>query len=66
MSARDFGECADCKFWGAIGVSKQIGDCQKYPPKAFPPPKGSDVGVLTVWPMTEEGDWCGEFEAANE
>lgn len=61
MSAKDFGECADCKFWqraNSGAMPNESGWCSRYPPRA------NEIGVGT-WPTTYEGDWCGEFKASK-
>jgi len=47
--------CNRCAWWGDLGVDG-IGQCRRYAPR--PRTGSSDV----IWPITEEFDYCGEFE----
>lgn len=38
------------------------GQCHRHPPRAIPVPCGDGWLVQTVWPVTADGDWCGDFQ----
>jgi len=56
--------CANCKFWKR--VAQHVGQCKKNPPSAgvamITNNEGTSVPqVLSFWPQTAEGDFCGEW-----
>ena len=51
--------CRDCRFWVEIGLPHK-GVCHRHAPQPLTT-KGSE-NVAPQWPLTMEGDWCGEFE----
>lgn len=46
--------CDRCAWWEGLGDG--IGQCRRYAPR----PRTSHADV--VWPITEEHEFCGEFE----
>lgn len=56
--------CKTCRFWDG----RFSGICRKYPPKVIiVDVERKDTKVYhqkqTLWPDTDEDDWCGEWEA---
>jgi hypothetical protein len=53
--------CAHCVYWKAEHISNQptAGHCHRYPPGVFVNP--SSGTVVQKFPMTERGQWCGEW-----
>lgn len=56
-------QCKDCKFW----YEEQGGTCRFQPPypAVVPLPAVQEKGIipfLTIWPMTQPGDVCSQFE----
>lgn len=52
----EIGHCTDCKFWAGTTHGNQFSaECRAHPP-AYTTVKN------TVWPHTQAGDWCGEFQ----
>jgi len=47
--------CAHCAWWAELG-GDGIGQCRRYAPR----PRTSTDQV--VWPITEQYEYCGEFE----
>lgn len=66
MTAVDISVCGNCRFWrvdnntppqqGDYG-SYQVGWCYRYPPISQTPDVKS-----RYWPLTYDGDWCGEWQ----
>jgi len=59
-------QCLACRFWSETvkdGVGIQTGQCQRRSPVPFFE-DDADGGVLHWgrWPITEDTDWCGDFE----
>ena len=54
MSKQDGDGCCTCQWWADLGDG--IGQCRRYAPR----PRSSTDQV--VWPVTEEYDFCGEWE----
>ena len=54
LTVNDDNICANCAYWADLGDG--IGQCRRYAPR----PRTSTDQV--VWPITEEHDYCGEFE----
>jgi hypothetical protein len=59
-------ECQTCRFWHEI--RKDYGECRRLPP----PPiqvRSDDVAATTrlrtLWPVTQDIDFCGEFSARS-
>lgn len=44
--------CQSCRYW--VPLSAQAGRCHRLPPVAVPAESAS-------FPVTQNGDWCGEF-----
>ncbi len=62
--------CANCRFWHAI--DSDAGECRRYPPQLASTDKQQatveewteDGWHMTgAWPWTDDGGWCGEWEA---
>ena len=51
--------CDGCHYWQRVGTrvkaDKPYGDCRLNPPVL-------DFEGDSVWPTTEDDDWCGHFE----
>lgn len=53
------GRCNGCIHWVEIPEKTFVGECRRYPPK--PQEKLKHV----VWPVTNDYDWCGEYESKD-
>ena len=59
--------CDKCKFW-EIGT----GRCHRLSPRPSTPREAINQTMgewdqdLSVWPITSESDWCGEFQAKTQ
>ena len=74
--------CGLCRFWpqypyaevnnipDAGDAGNGQSDCRRYAPKAFHEATRGDypspMEVVSRWPRTRSGDWCGEFEPRPE
>lgn len=59
--------CAGCAYWRPDRVGDRDagwGQCRRMPP-AMPPIQDDKIVHVGVWPHTQEGDWCGEWAAAQ-
>lgn len=65
-------ECGNCRFWQGrelVDEPNRDGPCRRYPPvrdDSVSNDQGEFVGenaVFWVVPSTNQGDWCGEWEA---
>ena len=62
--------CRTCRYWRTGGrgdTGRPDGDtgwgqCRRMPP-ALPLVRDDKLLLVGVWPHTEEGDWCGEWQA---
>ena len=64
--------CETCKYWQPVGGREKLGECRINPPVA------NLYGVLGsfnrdalrrnvgLFPITEPGDWCGQWTANPE
>lgn len=53
--------CLACVFWVEAterGDTARNGVCRRMPPQIL---YDQEDGPLCLWPVTEDGDWCGEF-----
>ncbi len=50
-------KCASCVFFLA-DAKESFGECRRYPPATFP----DDEGIGFSFAITEESQWCGEFQ----
>jgi len=60
-NATSSGTCAVCRFWQMSGSHR--GQCRYSPPQSRVI-GGMDADLIelcTVWPLTNEHDWCGRF-----
>lgn len=60
MSLPNKETCVGCIFWEHqpdiyMKDGKRFGQCRHNPPVVMTAPK-----ILTRWPLTADGDWCGE------
>ncbi len=60
------GICKDCKWWDYIDSENVdntggFGECKRNAPLPYHIPD-SNVGISVKWPVTDDDDWCGEFE----
>lgn len=63
--------CETCRYWNHDGREPQHGDtqgdCRRYPPVIVPTFDIDTTGeVSSAWcyhPVTDNGDWCGEWQA---
>jgi len=53
--------CGNCTYWNAVEGKK--GECRRQPPQAISFKVDDSVQFQTLFPATEESDWCGEFSA---
>lgn len=53
--------CQDCRFWESTHEAHGdvIGECRRNAPRVLL--SSRVVTELTVWPLTDEDSWCGEF-----
>lgn len=56
--------CDKCEWWVKHPGYDNQGQCHRNSPVAFRsiPGEDSPFGVA-IWPMVNEGSWCGEFKA---
>ena len=60
--------CEACIYWEYDGISGRTADtsgqgwCRRNPPVVVTPKEGWD----TVWPLTFDSDWCGEFKMVKK
>ena len=50
--------CKNCYFWEE-GLN--CGDCHRYPPVINFDVQDEEIGYETLYPITTQDDWCGEF-----
>lgn len=55
--------CETCRFWDTSTESAHAepdttATCRRRPPAV------DDRTGLAMWPMTQDSDWCGEWESA--
>lgn len=56
--------CANCLYWATTnGEAATEGLCRIHPPVAA---LTQDSEVWTIWPSTDDTDWCGEWEAGDQ
>lgn len=60
--------CGDCKWWcgGSLwrdGKAHNPFSCRRNPPVVVMSPSGYSQ---TTWPLTDGGDWCGEFTKRSD
>lgn len=56
--------CGSCLFWRAEKSEDRPlgwGQCRRMPP-TMPPIEDDKLVHVGVWPHTQEGDWCGEWQ----
>ncbi|MEK6238461.1 MAG: hypothetical protein N2C14_27400 [Planctomycetales bacterium] len=58
--------CDRCRFWETDGQRLNKGKCRRYAPGFHPHQTVYEFGGMDpsegIWPETEEGEWCGEFQ----
>jgi hypothetical protein len=55
-------KCIDCRYWHAVPDDRATtirGQCRAHPPVIQGPPHS----IVSMWPLTADFDWCGEFAA---
>ena len=52
--------CRSCRSWCPLAGNPDQGECRRYAPR---PAISNSVHMLAGWPVTNSGDWCGEFTA---
>lgn len=52
--------CAKCKFWDR--AENNQGSCRRHAPQTVVFELSLDKTMKTVFPVTNESDWCGEYE----
>ncbi len=61
MSGKTRGHCETCAWWAAnLVLEHGQSECRRHAPRAGQR-RPSDAGAVTVWPMTDENDWCGDW-----
>jgi hypothetical protein len=56
--------CASCRYWQKR--AKPGGDCRRNSPQAeLVRVDLLDIERVSVWPGTDDADWCGEWEACQ-
>lgn len=62
--------CEHCLFWRACQVHPDCGQgsCAFLPPVIVPVERNHDVprDYITVWPITDKNQWCGQFVDKEE
>jgi len=64
--------CATCRYWRTAGRGDMVrpelgagwGQCRRMPP-ALPVVRDDKLLLVGLWPHTEEGDWCGEWQGGD-
>ena len=51
--------CKTCKFWQNDDSLTTVGECRRYPPRAFIDPKDE---LRAHFPGADPDDWCGEHQ----
>lgn len=68
--------CSDCMFWVREEDERQLGECRRFPPtvlagetlrdnpesSGFDPLDAESIMIRSIWPITTESSWCGEFK----
>lgn len=56
--------CENCRFWNMRGT--EYGECRRSPPVLIDVdvPFQDDNGLVSLWPTTNDTDWCGEYLSA--
>lgn len=54
------GACKLCKFWEEYLEYPGTGECRRHAPIRNP------QALLLQWPVTNDLDWCGDYEAPYE
>ena len=52
--------CDNCKFWKKRDENSTDGFCKRSAP--VPKIDSSSTSCFAVWPITNNVDWCGEFQ----
>ena len=64
------GICKKCMYWdklyGADGEDLNLGFCARYAPKPVALLESEVRFRYTVWPITKENGWCGEYRWNEE
>jgi len=51
-------KCVNCMYWQPrLDAARPAGDCMRYPPV----PVYTRTGVVSEYPETFPGEWCGEY-----
>ena len=64
LSATELAGCCNCRFWrraGRDGPGPDWGQCKRMPP-VLPDIEDDKMVHVGIWPSTEAGDWCGEWQ----
>ena len=65
--------CDNCRFWQQLywepptrSDYREVGECRRSSPTLVGEMRGARAGIhRRVFPVTEEGDWCGEWEGTD-
>ena len=54
--------CGSCRYWQVDEESQGLGLCRFNPPQVL---LSQEEGRIpsALWPLTDQHDWCGKFEA---
>jgi hypothetical protein len=78
-TAATTGSCGTCQFWRPAATHADASDalavpsgrgrqgwgqCRRMPP-TLPVVRDDKLMLVGLWPHTEEGDWCGEWQPAG-
>ena len=64
LAAAEVPGCCNCRFWrraGRDGPGPDWGHCKRMPP-VLPEIDDDKMVHVGIWPSTEAGDWCGEWQ----
>ena len=54
--------CEECKWWDRRGDRPERGECHRNSPL----PIHGESKVAAWWPVTDDFEWCGDFEAKEK
>jgi hypothetical protein len=60
--------CASCEFYHESGPDKDLNRstmCRRFPPSAFPMPRGNTLASISIYPPVQSTQWCGEWKKST-
>lgn len=53
--------CEACAFWNSL--EEGAGECRRHAPQTIAFEVDDEVKFESMFPVTSEDDWCGDFQA---